>query len=452
MQKLHFIGIGGIGMSALAFIALQKGFAVSGSDLSTSPIIEKLKEEGASIYRGHDARIIKEDMTVVFTTDILKKNNPEFEKAKKLRIPLLHRSELLCRFFQGKKPLLVAGSHGKTTTTSLLSHVLASAGKDPAIAVGGVVASLKTNGKWGEGEYFVAEADESDGTFLKYSGFGAILTNIGGDHLSFWKAQEALHLGFKNFAKQISSKDHLFWCRDNAELMSANIEGVSYGFSKPAELLIENFEQKGWSLVFDLEFRGKRFEKIEVPLIGHHNGSNAASVFGLLIALGIPEDQIRKGFETFEGVGRRAEKKGIIHNIYVCDDYAHHPTEIETTLRGFRKASENRRLIVVFQPHRYTRTKECFEIFPKAFLEPDAVILTDIYSAGETPIEGISIHNLHKAIQAGREKPVYYSSSESLLSFLEDFVKPGDFVVTMGAGDITKMGPKLLEKLALRTV
>ncbi len=445
-KKLHFIGIGGIGMSALALLALEKGYQVTGSDIASGALLEKLRRSGAQVFVGHSGENVAQDAIVIYTTDV-KKDNVEYRKAIELRLPLWHRSELLAFFLKDKQSLLVAGSHGKTTTSSLLAHVLEHIGARPSYIIGGIAKSLGTNGKWGDGLHFVAEADESDGTFLKYSGYGAILTNIGSDHLSYWRNQNALCLGFQNFAKQVISKGHLFWCCDSEQLSSAKIEGYSYGFSPHADLKISDYVQDGWVIRFNVGFLGKSFSGIEVPLIGKHNASNAAAVFGLLLSLGFSEGEIRKGFLTFEGVGRRAERKGGAKGIDVYDDYAHHPNEITATVEAMKKAAVQRRLVIVFQPHRYTRTRDCLEDFAKAFQEADELVITDIYSAGEQPIENVSTEKLIQRVIAGRSKPVHYAPKVEIVPFLRNFLRANDFVVTMGAGDITKLGPELLKEL-----
>ncbi len=341
----HFIGIGGIGMSALARILLDRGEKVSGSDQSTSPVVEELARQGAKIFIGHAPENLVHSKRVVYSTAVVQKN-PEYEEAQKRNLPLLHRSDLLHELMQAQKPLLVAGTHGKTTTTSLLTHVLISAGYEPSFAIGGILASAQSNGRQGRGEYFVAEADESDGTFLKYRGHGAIITNIDNDHLDHWKNDANLDAGYKQFSK--GAGKHLFWCIDDARLKALNISGTSYGFSPQADLKIDAWRQEGWKLFFSCTFRGKTYDEIQLPLIGKHNVLNAASVFGLLLDLGVSSEAIRAGFKTFSGVGRRAEKKGEYGSVEVYDDYGHHPTEIFTTLTALKKAAGTRRLVVAF--------------------------------------------------------------------------------------------------------
>lgn len=443
-RSIHFVGIGGIGMSALARILLMRRERVSGSDLQLSPLLQQLSEEGAEVFIGHEAENIGNAQMIVFSTDIAA-NNPELSAATQLGIPLVHRSELLADLMKGYAPLLVTGTHGKTTTSALLAHVLTEAALDPSYAIGGLVSSLKTNGYHGHGIYFVAEADESDGSFLAYPSFGAIITNLENDHMSYWKEEEVLDLAFQQFANQVGSLEHLFWCKDDLRLRSLGLAGHSYGFSEAAELTINHFHQTGWQVVFDITFQRHRFTEIELPLIGAHNVLNAAAVFGLGLKLDIQESVLRKAFSSFPGVGRRLERKGSTRGIEVFDDYAHHPTEIFATLRALKLATRCNRLIVAFQPHRYTRVRDCLEEFAQAFEGADVVIVTDIYSACEPPIPGIDAEKIREKII--KAIPTEYVKREQLPSFLSSYLKQGDVLLTMGAGDITQVGPLVLDKL-----
>jgi UDP-N-acetylmuramate--alanine ligase len=445
MRHVHFIGIGGIGMSALAYILLEKGVTVSGSDAVANYLTEALAKKGATIFIGHSAENVSEGAFVVYSTAVTGKN-PEFMRAKKLGLRLFHRSEMLGLLMEGVLPLLVTGTHGKTTTSSLLAHVLVKSRLSPSYAIGGKVSSLGANGGYGEGGYFVAEADESDGSFLKYPGFGAIVTNIDNDHLDYWKTNEALLDGFKQFVEKIDSKKHLFWCADDALLSSLRPEGTSYGFSSTASLKVHRFSQEGWRMFYDISFEGKEYTRVEVPLIGRHNVLNSAAVFGLCLRLKISADEIRSAFLSFEGIARRVEKKGEVGGTPIYDDYGHHPTEIAATLKALKTACPNKRLVVVFQPHRYTRTRDCLEQFAQVFGAADALILTDIYSAGEKPIPGITIELLKEKIQESRNTPMHYVPRTSLADFLTPFLQASsDVLVTMGAGDVTKLASELMQ-------
>lgn len=442
----HFIGIGGIGMSALALILVARGAKVSGSDRSNGYLLDSLRKEGIEVFVGHSADNLQGSPTVIFSSAVAQ-DNPEYQKAQALQLPLWHRADLLAKLMEGSCPLLVAGTHGKTTTSSILAHTLIDAGLDPSYAIGGIAASLGTNGHKGEGTYFVAEADESDGSFLKFFPFGAIITNIDNDHYDYWKSEQELLLGFKKFAEKVASLSHFFWCADDERLVSLKLKGESYGFSSSSSLYINNYRQEGWKIIFDITFDGKFYSEIEIPLIGGHNVLNASAVFGLAVRLHIPEEKIRQAFSHFRGVGRRMEKKGEARSITVYDDYGHHPTEIFATLRALKATQMQGRLVIAFQPHRYTRTRDCMDQFANALSHADAVILTDIYGAGEKPLPGVSSQALAENMKSHSSAFVHYTPREELVSYLTSFLQPKDVLVTMGAGDITAVGPQLLERL-----
>jgi UDP-N-acetylmuramate--alanine ligase len=333
----HFIGIGGIGMSGLARILVERGEKVSGSDLATSYVTDALSQIGVHIYIGHAVHQVEKESTVIYSTDI-RQDNPEFVTAKEMGCQILHRSDLLRQLMKDHKVLAVAGTHGKTTTTAILTHVFTVAKLDPAFAVGGVVHDLKSNSSSGGGEYFIVEADESDGTFLKYAYDGAIITNIDTDHLAHFGTWDALVEAFKHFIGNSRDPRHLFYCADDQTLPTLCTQGISYGFSDKAELKASSLRQEQWKVIFDISFQGRLFSDVEVNLTGKHNALNALAVFGLAYSLGVDEQAIREALASFHGVKRRLEKKGEARDILVLDDYAHHPTEIVVTLKGLRHA------------------------------------------------------------------------------------------------------------------
>lgn len=446
-EKYHFIGIGGIGMSGLARMLLSKNVPVTGSDLAPTYITEGLMREGAKIFIGHYSTNITYDTTVIYSSDI-KLDNPEYMEAVRLKCPLLHRSDLLKLLMTDHRLLSIAGTHGKTTTTALLAAVLMAAKLDPSYAVGGMMKSSQTNAAYGSGQYFIAEADESDGTFLKYHSYGAIVTNIDLDHMNFFQTEENLIEAFRTFFSQVSMPQHLFWCGDDPRLNGLSLPGTSYGHGQHNALRILKAEQKGWRLNFDLNLYGEIYRKIELNLIGNHNVMNAAAVFGLALSLGINEEDIRLAFASFEGVNRRCDKKGDVNNILIVDDYAHHPTEIRTTLQGIRQAIGKRRLIAVYQPHRYTRTRDCMGTFGGIFDVANETIITEIYASNELEIPGVNhqalIHELRKATPS---LALRHIPRKEIVKSLVQFLQPDDVVVTLGAGDITKVGAELAKQL-----
>jgi len=444
MNNVHFIGIGGIGMSGLAQILLSQNIQVTGSDLAESRVTKKLVEAGATLFIGHCASYIKSGTTVVYTSDI-KENNPEYLAAKNLQCPLLHRSDLLKLLMQKYQTLAVTGTHGKTTTSSLLTWVLHVAGQDPSFAVGGMIAQLDANAKHGDGKYFVAEADESDGSFLRYNPFGGIITNIGLDHMNYYQTEEVLEKAFNTFATQVESQQHLFWCRDDVRLQKLNISGVSYGFNSASDVRILRFKQKGWKTIFDVAYQGKCFPQIEISQIGSYNVLNASAVFGLALKLGLEEHLIRKGLATFPGVGRRCTHRGEVQGILFIDDYAHHPNEIRATLQAIRDAIGEKRLVVLFQPHRYSRTKDCLGSYQGIFEQADLLYITDIYAAGEKEIPGLSHKNILAELTQNPQLLCSYASRQSIAEDVFHKLQPHDVVVTLGAGDIHAAIPEMIQ-------
>jgi UDP-N-acetylmuramate--alanine ligase len=443
----HFIGIGGIGMSGLAKILLQRGKRVRGSDIASSWAIEELEQEGAEIFIKHEACQVPAGAKVVYSSGI-QLENVEYVESKKQSLPLLHRSDLLQELMEEKEALLVTGTHGKTTTSSLLAHVLAFCGEEPSFCVGGVVESLGSQSGLGKGPLFVAEADESDGSFLAYSPKGAIMTNIEAEHLAYWKSEEKLIQGFLDFYHKVSCKELFFWCADDAILASLSLEGISYGFTPSADLHIEEVTYQGWKTKFSFTFKGCRYDDVEIPMVGVHNVLNASAVIGLCLQIGIEKDKIFSSLKTFAGARRRSEKKGEEGNISVYDDYAHHPTEIHTTLNGICVAGAGRRVVVLFQPHKFTRVRDCFSLFGPAFASADLVLITDIYGAGEEPIVGVDSKALVEEVIAQGGVVCKYIPKEKVVEETLIQLNPEDIVITMGAGDITKVGPLLLKRLS----
>lgn len=444
-KEYHFIGIGGIGMSALANILLERNIKVSGSDISDNTMVKKLMKRGASVFLGQSGKNITSQKKVVYSTDI-KEENPEMQAAKDLNCPILHRSELLNELMQGYTTLGVTGTHGKTTVTSLLISILNQEKLDPSYAIGGLFEG--ENGHHGKGKYFVAEADESDGTFLKYHPFGAIVTNVEPEHMNYYKTEESLYSAFETFFSSVKSAKNLFYWGDDPYLSKlAKGKGFSYGFGKDCDLRLSNYRQKGWKIFFDIEFQGRKYGDIEAALIGKMHALNASAAFGLCLSLGISEEAIRSALRSFGGVKRRLEKKGEISKVLFLDDYAHHPTEVKKTLMALKEAVPERRLIVLFQPHRYSRLKDLMDDFATSFESADKVFVTETYAASEKAMPGVTSEKLVERIQKKGTVPVEFLSRDKYVEHLKTFLRPHDVVITMGAGDITNFSAPVLEIL-----
>lgn len=449
-QQTHFIGIAGIGMSAIARILLQQGKKVSGSDTSKSELKETLRGLGAEIFDKHEESNVPEQAVVVYTSDVNDKHI-EMQAAKKKDCIIMHRSEILAEIFHGVDyPLAVTGTHGKTTTSSLLAWVLQEAQRQPSFALGGILSAEGVNSKKGEGPYFVIEADESDGSFLRYRPFGAIVTNIDLDHMNYYQTEESLIDAFRKFTDQVRSPQHLVWYGDDKRLLDLDLSGICYGFGEQCDAILSNYRQNEWASTFDLSWEGKLFPAIEVALPGKHMALNAAAVFILCIQLGLDEKAIRRGLANFKGVNRRSQKVPSDPHVTVIDDYAHHPAEVESTLQGIREAVRDAKLTAVFQPHRYSRLAALAEDLDQlytAFLPADHIIITDIYAAGEKPIPGIDEQLIYNTLKKELGSKVLYVRKDKLTQYLLENARPLDVIVCLGAGDITHTAHALGEKL-----
>ncbi len=444
-NNFHLIGIGGIGMSALAHLLLAQKYTVSGSDPSQSDILVGLSAKGASIFEGHHAQNIEaKETTVVYSTAIAE-TNPEIVQARSLGCNLWHRSDLLAHLMHPYQSIAITGTHGKTTTSALVSHVLMVANQSPSFMIGGLLRPQNINGLAGDGKYFVAEADESDKSFLKYFPHYSIITNVEADHLDHYRDLEEIKDSFKQFITQV--KTSLVWCYDCKTLQEISPKGISYGFHEKADIRITRAEQKGFKCSFDLCILGKDYLNIELPMIGKHNVLNGAAVFGLALKIGIDEAFIRQGLASFSGVKRRAEKIGEHHNIQIFDDYAHHPTELRCMLKSFKEAFPKRRVIALFQPHRYSRLLPFQEEFAHSFEDADEVWLTDVYAAGETFSGEFSIKNLACQVEKASKTKTHYVAKKELLNFFSKEIRPFDVLITVGAGDITSFGKEALKEL-----
>ena len=446
----HFIGIGGIGMSGIAHLMLKSGFMVSGSDLKENRITQELKCLGAKIFIGHSASNIAEQDVIVYSSAI-KEDNPEVCRAKILGIPLIKRAQALAGLMQQKTAITIAGSHGKTTTTSLISYMLLEAGLSPTVAIGGILNNIQANACLGNGRFFVAEADESDGSFLSYEPKYSIITNIDHEHLDYYHNFSNELDAFRLFIKRTQAGGCVFACSDDPHLLNIMraYEGkrVFFGLDGAADIYARNILFNGLLSEFDCYFKDKLISRFHLALGGKHNISNALAVIGLGLELGIDLKYIRSSLEGYKGAGRRLEIKFQSDKYLVIDDYAHHPSEIKATLAAAANLNVKRK-IVVFQPHRYTRTQLLLNDFAESFAQADYLIITDIYAASEQPIEGVSAQGLSEKIKEYNPgKEVLYLPKEGILSHLLGVINEGDLVMTLGAGDIVRISDALAQEL-----
>ncbi len=442
---IHFVGIGGIGMSGIAELLLNLGYRVSGSDLRRSETTERLAGLGATIRLGHAAENVPPDGHVVVTSSAVRPGNPEVLEAQRRKIPVIPRAEMLAELMRMKYGIAIAGTHGKTTTTSMVATVLATAGWDPTAVVGGKLNSLGSNAKLGQGEFLVAEADESDGTFLKLSPTVAVVTNIDPEHLDFYSGIGQIKETFLHFINKVPFYGFAVLCVDHPNVQelipSVTKTVVTYGFSRHADYRAEGLVAEGMMNRFTVIARGVSLGEMALRAPGRHNVSNALAAVAVAMELGIPCEKIRQGLLDYAGVARRFQLKGEARGITVVDDYAHHPAEIRATLAAAREVWPDRRIVAGFQPHRYSRTRALFKDFLSAFNEADVLLLFDVYAAGEEPIEEAAADRLCEAIREHGHKGARYAgkagdAGETVRSALQ----PGDIFLTMGAGDVWKLG------------
>ena len=450
-QHLHFVGIGGIGMSGIAEILLSLGFTISGSDLKLSPLTTRLARLGATIHEGHAGANVGEAKAVVISSAVLE-DNPEVQEARRRQIPVIPRGELLAELMRLKFGIAVAGSHGKTTTTSMLATVLSHAGQDPTVVVGGRLGSIGgSNARIGSSEFLVVESDESDGSFLKLSPILAIVTNIDREHLDHYSSIEEIRQAFADFVNKVPFYGAAVLCLDddNVQLILPAIRRrtVTYGTRAQADLHITEIVCGHLSSDFRLRTREQDLGQFHLQVPGAHNALNAAAAIAVGLELGVAPDAMREALETFTGVDRRFQIRGAERGITVMDDYGHHPTEIRSTLAAARQCRYNR-LLVIFQPHRYSRTYHLLDDFARCFYQADAVYLLDIYAASEQPIEGVSAAVLAERVRDfGHRSVEYVGTVEGAVEAVLAEAREGDLVVTLGAGNVWQAGEKILERL-----
>lgn len=450
IKRIHFVGIGGIGMSGIAEILWNQGFIISGSDKSLSDVTDRLQQLGIKIYEGHSEKNIKDADLIVYSSAV-SLDNPELVYATEKKIPIIKRSEMLAETMRMKYGIGIAGTHGKTTTTSMVGLVLTEAGIDPTIIVGGKLSGLGgTNARLGNGEFIVVEADEFDRSFLKLTPVIAVITTLENEHLDTYKDLEDIKSAFVEFATRVPFYGFVVLCLDEPALQDIipliNKKIITYGLTAQADVRAIDISSSAFKAKFNVKYKGKDLGQIELKIPGVHNVKNSLVAVIIATELGIDFSIIKKALESFSGVYRRFEVK-YNKEILVVDDYAHHPTETKATLKAIRDGWD-RRLIAVFQPHLYSRTKDFYQEFGRSFLNSDVFVCTDIYPAREEPIEGVTGELIANAAKKFGHRNVYYlSDKESIPDFLMSIKKDDDIIVTMGAGDIWKYADKFVKIL-----
>jgi UDP-N-acetylmuramate--alanine ligase len=450
-HKIHFVGIGGIGMSGIAEVLLNQGYSVSGSDLHDTEATARLRSLGARVFVGHQEENLALNPTVVVASTAVKYSNPEVLEARRRQIPVIPRAEMLAELMRTKYGVAVAGSHGKTTTTSMIAHVLTAAGLDPTMVIGGRVRSLGTNAKMGQGDLLVAEADESDGSFLLLAPTIAVVTNIDREHMDFYQTMERLNESFLNFVNKIPFYGLAVLCLDNANVQAllpkVKKRCVTYGLSADADFSAPEIKTSGAGVEFSVTHMGRSMGTLALRLLGRHSATNALAVVAVAQELELPFGRVAEALADFTGIHRRFEVKGEPNGVMIIDDYGHHPAEVRATVGAIRD-SWKRPLTVIFQPHRYSRTRDLFDDFVSAFDGADRLVLTDIYPAGEDPIAGVSSEALYQAIKKqGHLEVEHIAAKDEIVSQLAAQLKDGDIVLTLGAGDIYKIGDGLVAAL-----
>ena len=444
---VHFIAIGGIGMSALAKILLSMGYDVSGSDMKESAVTDALKAQGATVHIGHAAANVPEHCGEIVYSSAIREDNPEMIRGRELGIPMIHRGELLARLFNSGRGLAVAGAHGKTTTSAMLALIYEMEGLEPNIVLGGILPAIDSNAKKGDSDIWVAEADESDGSFLKLYPHRTIITNIEPEHMNYYRTEENLENSFYRFAAQ---SDDLILCLDDRRTreLAERLKGYhSYGLEHRAvDLTVKNVHHDGLTSDAEVYYLGKKVADLHLNVPGLHNISNALAALLAAYLGGIPFEHAAKHLSTFRGTGRRFEILYNKNDIVIVDDYAHHPTEVKATIRA-AKDGGYQRVVAVFQPHRYSRVQELYKEFGKCFGDADVVIIDDIYSAWEDAIPGISSQLIVDEIRKNGVEPLYFGDKAKLLDYLEKEKKPGDIILLMGAGNIRQTSEQLCAML-----
>lgn len=447
---IHFVGIGGIGMSGIAELLLNLGYKVSGSDLASTVITRRLAQLGGTIFQGHGPEQIK-GADVVVVSSAVGEDNPEVVAAKEAVVPVIPRAEMLAELMRLKYSIAVAGAHGKTTTTWIIASVLDQGGLDPTVVIGGKLDSLGTNARLGQGEFIVAEADESDGSFLRLTPTIGVVTNVNAEHLDFYGNLEKIKEVFLDFINKVPFYGMAVVCLDNEGIQDLipKIEKrfITYGMTSQADYQAKDMTFEGLTSRYHIAYRGEALGMVHLNLPGIHNVYNSMASIAVGMELGIPFDTILNALKDIEGVQRRLEVKGTGDGVTVVDDYGHHPTEIKLTLQAVRQCWPDRRIIVVFQPHRYSRIAMLFDDFTRAFYQADSLVVLPIYAAGETPIENVDSQRLCEGIrQHGHKDVVFRDGQDEVVSYLKKILRQRDVLLTLGAGDVWQVGEKFLDE------
>jgi UDP-N-acetylmuramate--alanine ligase len=450
IQHIHFVGIGGIGMSGIAEVLLNLGYHISGSDVKETEVTRRLQALGCEIFYGHRKENVREADVVVISSAI-RQGNPEVEVAEQRLIPVIPRAEMLAELMRMKIGIAIAGTHGKTTTTSLIATVLAAGGLDPTVVIGGRLNSIGSNARLGQGDFLVAEADESDGSFLKLMPTIAVVTNIDPEHLDYYHGIEEIKETFLSFLNKIPFYGLAVLCLDHPNIQSLiprlKKRFTTYGLTTQADFQAKEIVFEGLSATFDALHHQKEIGRMKLQMPGLHNVYNALATLATAFELDIPFEVVQETLQDFSGIQRRFQIKGDKQGILIVDDYGHHPVEIMATLRAAR-TGWGRRIVAVFQPHRYTRTQALFQDFMTAFNDANVLILTDIYPAGEDRIEGVEAKALYEGIRDyGHKDVTYIADKKEIVNHLLRIITPGDVVITMGAGDIWQVSEELVKQL-----
>ena len=450
IQHIHFVGIGGIGMSGIAEVLLNLGYHISGSDIKETEVTRRLQTLGCEIFYGHRKENVKE-ADVVVVSSAIRQGNPEVEVAEQRLIPVIPRAEMLAELMRMKVGIAIAGTHGKTTTTSLIATVLAAGGLDPTVVIGGRLNSIGSNARLGQGEFLVAEADESDGSFLNLMPTIAVVTNIDPEHLDYYLGIEEIKETFLSFINKIPFFGLAVLCLDHPNIQNLiprlKKRFTTYGLTTQADFQAKEIVFEGLSTTFDVLHQRQEVGRLRIQMPGLHNVYNALATVATAFELDIPFHIVQETLRDFSGIQRRFQIKGERKGILIVDDYGHHPVEIIATLKAARTGWE-RRIVAVFQPHRYTRTKALFHDFLTAFYDADILILTDIYPAGEDRIEGVEAKALFEGLREyGHKDVIYLADKREIIEHLLRILAPGDLVITLGAGDIWQVSEELVSRL-----